>query len=136
MMKTGQFRLLIYLCILTTFGCAPSSTQATEITTTTVTDLPATDAESVGFKVTDFPKAQSIAMASNVDGNLYLVYGQDHSLFVARSNDGGQTFGKAVLASGDTPIHVLPIEHPGIAAGNDGRVSVAWLEMPSDFNGA
>lgn len=135
-MKIRQFQLMAYLCLFTVFGCTPSPTQTMEIATTTATYLPATDAPSIDFKINDFPKAQSLAMAGNSSGSLYLVYGQDHSLFVARSTDGGQTFGKAVLASGDTPVHVLPIEHPGIAAGNNGRVSVAWLEMPPDFNGA
>jgi len=132
-MKTGQFRLVICLYTCLIFGCASSPTQTTEIPTT---NSPATNTQTFDFKVADFPKAQSLALASNLNGSLFLAYGQDHSLFVIRSTDGGQTFGEAVLASGDTPVQVLPIERPGIAAGNNGHVSIAWLEMPPDFNGA
>jgi hypothetical protein len=90
----------------------------------------------VDFEVTEFPKAQSHWLTLGPDGDLYLIYGQSDSLFVARSTDGGQTYTEPVLATGDAPVHVLPIERPAISVGQNGRVGVAWLEMPPDFHGA
>ena len=136
-MKTPRFILLFSLCILIGYGCTPSPTQTTESIPTegAATESPIATT-TVDFEVTDFPKAQSHWLTSGSDGNLYLIYGQYNSLFVARSTDGGQTFSEPVLATGDKPVHVLPIERPAIAIGQDGHVGIAWLEMPPDFHGA
>jgi len=135
-MKTPRFILLVGLCILIGYGCTPSSTQTTESIPTEVaaTELPI--APTIDFETIDFPKAQSHWLTVGADGNLYLIYGRDHSLFVARSTDGGQTFSEPVLATGDASVHVLPIERPAISVDQAGRVGIAWLEMSPDFNGA
>lgn len=135
-MKTPRFIFLVGLCFLIGYGCSPLPTQTTESIPTEMTATESSRATTVDFEVIDFPKAQSHWLTTGADGNLYLIYGQDHSLFVARSTDGGQTFGEPVLATGDAPVHVLPIERPAISVNQDGHMGIAWLEMPADFNGA
>ena len=127
-MKSHQFLRLFCLGILMVSGCSPASTQAPEIA--------ATDSPSLHFSVYDFPKAQSLSVTGDNDGTLYAIYGQDHSLFVAHSNDGGQTFSEPVLATGDNKVHVLPVERPALASGQNGRLGIAWLEMPPNYSGA
>jgi hypothetical protein len=138
MMKTGQFIFSVSLCILLGYGCSSSRTQAVESTSTefSATSAPTSESTTIEFEVIDFPKAQSHWLTAGAEGKLYLIYGQDHSLFVARSRDGGQTFSEPVLATGDRPVHVLPIERPAISVDQADRVGIAWLEMSPDFNGA
>jgi hypothetical protein len=134
--------LLSVLLILS--ACAPAPAQGVSPTEVDSTDAPtagpATASTStqpaLSFESLDIPEARSLSMTVGPDGLLYLVHGRDRSLFVSRSTDGGRTFSEAVNASGDTPVHVLPIERPAIAVGAEGRVGVAWLEVPRDFNGA
>ena len=113
-MKSRQSLLLFCLSILILAGCSPATIQTPEIT---ATDLP-----SLNFKVYDIPKAVSLSMAGDSNGNLYVIYGQNHNLFFARSADGGHTFSDPVLATGDSNVHVLPVEHPAITAGTNGIV--------------
>jgi hypothetical protein len=131
MMKTGQCIVSVSLCILLGYGCLSSRTQAVESTSTefSATSAPTSEPTTIDFEVIDFPKAQSHWLTVGADGKLYLIYGQDHSLFVARSTDGGQTFSEPVLATSDGPVHVLPIERPAISVDQAGRVGIAWLEM-------
>jgi hypothetical protein len=138
MMNTQRFTLLVGSCILLGFGCTPSPTQTAESipTASIVTDSPTAVPTTVDFEVTEFPGGQSHWLTAGPDSNLYLIYGQSDSLFVARSTDGGQTYDEPVLATGDAPVHVPPIERPAISVGQNGRVGVAWLEMPPDFHGA
>lgn len=88
-----------------------------------------------GFTVAVFPGARSVAVAATDAERILVAYGQDEALYVARSEDGGRTFGDAVSATGDRPVHVMPIERPAIAVGGGDRVGVAWLELPPDGNG-
>ena len=129
-MKTRQF-LTVCCMIAMAFGC--SSVQTEE---PLPTESGINESTEVDFDTIDFPEARSHSLATSSDGTLYLIYGQEHSLFVSRSTDAGRTFDKAVLASGELSVHVLPIEHPAIAVDGKGRVDIAWLEMPPDFNGA
>jgi hypothetical protein len=132
-MKIMQIKLLVALYILLMSACTTSPTQTIEIETM----VPATaKSPSISLDIIDFPKAQSQSLASGSDGTLYVIFGQNNSLFVSRSMDAGKTFGEPVLATGELPVHVLPIERPAIAVRNNTRVSIAWLEMPPDFNGA
>ena len=85
--------------------------------------------------VVDFPDAQSISVVRGIEDTLYVVVGQDHSLFVSRSTDGGRAFNDAVLATGDHSAHVLNFERPAIAASSNGQIAIAWLEIPPDYNG-
>lgn len=137
-MKTLYSQFITLCAFFILMGCAPFSTQISEMIPTEGTTIssPENQAPAVEFNVTDFPKARSLSLATSSAGNLYLIYGQDESLFVSRSTDGGQSFSEAVLATADIPVHVLPIEHPAIAVDNAGRVGIAWLDMPPDFNGA
>ena len=137
-MKTHRFALSVVLCALLAYGCAGSSTQTRESQPTasiTTTSIPA-EPTAVDFEIIEFPKAQSHWLTTGSDGTFYLIYGQHESLFVARSTDGGRTFREPILATGNASVHVLPIERPAIAVGQDGLVGVAWLEMPPDFHGA
>ena len=127
-MKPQQCLLLICLGIFLSSGCSPASTPTPEIA--------ATDSPSLNFGVYDFPKAQSLSLTGDNSSTVYVIYGQDHSLFVARSNDGGQTFRAPVLATGDNDVHILPVEHPAISVGTNGIVGIAWLELPPDYHGA
>jgi hypothetical protein len=128
--KTRQF-LTVCSMIVMTFGC--SSVQSEE---PLPTESGINETTEVDYDTIDFPEARSLSLASSSDGSLHLIYGQEHSLFVSRSTDGGRTFDEAVLASGEIRVHVLPIEHPAIAVDGNGGVNIAWLEMPPDFNGA
>jgi hypothetical protein len=146
-MRSVPLSLLWVLLILS--ACAPAPTQgvsptdvepATVVPTDATLDEPAiasTATQSApAFELVDIPAARSLSITVGSDGMLYLAHGRDRSLFVSRSTDGGRTFSEAVHASRETPVHVLPIERPAIAASGEGRVSVAWLEVPRDFNGA
>ena len=135
-MKTSIFTLLVIMGILIGCACAPSPTQTIERATPDAAAPVLPAPADINFKVTDFPKAQSHWLTVGPDGSLYLIFGEHGSLFVTRSTDGGQTFREPVLATGDLPVHVLPIERPTIAVSQDGRVGIAWLEMSPDFHGA
>lgn len=131
--KTLQFRFLTAYSMVILLGCAPPVTTSPEnLSSNTV----AAEPPLVTFEVNDFPEARSHSLAAAPDGLLYFLYGSGHSLFVARSTDGGQSLSEPVLATGNIPVHVLPIERPAIAAGSGGRVAIAWLEMLPDFQGA
>lgn len=88
------------------------------------------------FETVYIPDARSVSLAGNADSELYLAYGVDHSLFVAHSTDAGRTFSEAVLATGDSQAHVLPVERPALAVGKENLIGVAWLELMPDFQGA
>ena len=114
-------------------ACSPASVQPTESVPTRAAP---TEPPAVEFELLNFPGARSQSLATGPDGSLYLIYGHEQSLFVSRSTDSGLNFGEPVLATGDVPVHVLPIEHPAIAVDSAGQVHIAWLEMPPDFHGA
>ncbi len=88
-----------------------------------------------GFTLVAFPGARSVAVAATDTESVVVAYGQGEGLFVARSEDGGRTFGEAVPATGDRPVHVMPIERPAVAVTGGEWVGVAWLELPPDGNG-
>lgn len=76
-----------------------------------------------------FAGADSIGLAAAPDGPLYAVIGDGESLYVARSDDGGASFGPLNLASGKSRALVSHFERPTIVAGPDGAVTVSWLEQ-------
>ena len=120
-------RLAACALILVLTGCRPSPT---------ITPVSAPVDSPPQFDVLDIPNAKSVSLAGAADGTLYIAYGIDHSLYVSRSTDAGRSFGDAVLVTGDSQAHALPVERPAIAVDNLDRVGVAWLELPEDFQGA
>lgn len=77
-----------------------------------------------------FADGISVALAAGADGGVYAAVGSEGGLAVARAlPDGG--WGPPVLASGDTPALVHPVERPAIAVGPGGRVAVAWIDAES-----
>src|SRR5687767_11572172 len=82
--------------------------------------------------VIDFPTATSMALTTTGD-SIYLILGREHSLYVSRSTDGGETFSDPVSATGEHEVHILRVERPAISANDKGQVAVAWLEL--DFEG-
>ena len=82
--------------------------------------------------ILDFPAATSMALTTAGD-SVYMILGREHSLYVSRSTDGGNTFSEPVSATGDHEVHILRVERPAIAANDKGQVGVAWLEL--DFEG-
>lgn len=131
-MQTVQFRVLAAFVVTMVAACTLSPTP----TTISVNTPAVTESAVLELEIKPLPNARSLSLATASDGTLYLIHGEEHSLFVSRSTDGGGTFGEPVLATGDVPVHVLPIERPAIAADGNGRVAIAWLEMPPDFHGA
>ncbi|HET6824243.1 MAG TPA: sialidase family protein [Anaerolineales bacterium] len=129
-MKVFQF-LIVCSIVVVALSCSPASS-----TEPVPTEAATNVSPPIDFHILDFSEARSHSLAAGPDGSLYLIFGQDHSLFVSRSTDGGQSFGEVVLASGERLVHVLPIEHPAIAVDSEGQVHIAWLEMLPDFNGA
>jgi hypothetical protein len=135
-MKT-QWHLLVIALFTLACGCSPTSGTATESPLEgSPTNSPTGASPILDFGISEITDAQSFSLAGDPNGILYLLRGYQESLYLARSTNGGQTFGSAVLATGETPVHVLPIEHPALAVNGNGRVDIAWLEMPSDFIGA
>lgn len=148
-MRAYPVSLSLLLVVSLFSACAPATTQGvspTEFDPSTVDPIDPQTAEPAAasiptqpapaFELSDVPGADSVSLTIGPDGMLYLAHGRDRSLFVSRSMDGGRTFSEAVNASGEIFVHVLPIERPAIAAGMQGRVSAAWLEVPRDYNGA
>lgn len=134
-MSSGKIKLMITFCTLFAVGCGPATpfmSAPIEPPDSVSTQLPLP----IQFETYEFPNARSVSMAGNANGDLYLAYGIDHSLYVSRSTDAGRTFSEPVLATGASQAHVLPVERPAIAIDNRDRVAVAWLELPADFQGA
>lgn len=125
-MKSIKPLLMACFCAALMFSC--SQQQAP--------DLPSVIQTPLQFDAFHFPNIRSVSIAGNSNGELYLAYGNEHSLYVSRSSDAGRTFNDAVLATENTQAHVLPVEKPAIAVDNESRVAVAWLELPSNFQGA
>ncbi len=119
-MKSGKLQLMVCIYAVLLFSC--SQQQATE--------------SSLQFDAYQLPEARSISIAGNSNGELYLAYGMEHSLYVSRSIDAGRTFSDTVLATGNSQAHILPVEKPAIAVDDSNRVAVAWLELPPNFQGA
>jgi hypothetical protein len=132
-MKTLRFPLPVILSIILFLGCTPAPVQKEQ---SVATEASATEVHPVIFDISDIPGARSHSLVTGPDGTLYVIYGEQQSLFVARSRDGGATFSEPVSPTGDVPVHVLPIERPAIAISQDGREGIAWLEMSPDFHGA
>ncbi|HZJ22463.1 MAG TPA: sialidase family protein [Anaerolineales bacterium] len=82
--------------------------------------------------IIDFPAATSMALTTAGD-SVYMILGREHSLYVSRSTDGGETFSDPVSATGEHEVHILRVERPAISANDKGQVAVAWLEL--DFEG-
>ena len=131
-MRIIQLRVMVVFSIVMIVGCTASPTP----TPVHIATEAATEPSVLEFQIEDLPEARSLSLASAPDGTLYVIHGEEHRLLVSRSTSGGETFNDPVLATGDLPVHVLPIERPAIAADSNGRVVVTWLEMPPDFNGA
>lgn len=134
-MKSQHSIPTMILCVLFLIGCSPASTAETA-----PTGMPPAAASSapslLQFETVEIPDALSLSIAGNANGDLYLAYGIDHSLYVSRSMDAGRTFSEAVLATGDSQAHVLPVERPALAVGGANLAGVAWLELAPDFQGA
>jgi hypothetical protein len=135
-MKSRNFiMVMMTLCVIFVVGCSselPPAGAPTELQDATLTQAPSPNQ----FESIDIPNARSVSIAGNSAGDLYVAYGIDHSLYVSRSTDAGLTFSAPVLATSDSQVHVLSVERPAIAVDNEGRVGVAWLELPADFQGA
>jgi hypothetical protein len=138
-MKYSYVRSGILSCFAFITACTaePTATQVHLVptepasTTTEVSSIPSTQPVAVDkpfSTITDFPAATSVALTLAGD-TLYIVTGQEHSLYVSRSTDGGETFTEPVLATEDASAHVLRVERPAISANEDGKVAVAWLEL-------
>ena len=78
--------------------------------------------------IIDFPAATSMALTTAGD-SVYMILGREHSLYVSRSTDGGETFSDPVSATGGHEVHILRVERPAISANDKGQVAVAWLEL-------
>ena len=131
-MQADQFRVTVVFWVVIIVGCTTSPTPAS---LSVITDE-ATEPSIRELEIEALPGVQSLSLESAPDGTLFVVQGVEHSLFVSRSEDGGQTFSAPVLATAELPVHVLPIERPAISADGNGRVAIAWLQMPPDFHGA
>lgn len=78
------------------------------------------------FEHTTFARARSVALTGTADGSLYAVLGHDARLSLARSADGGLTFGAPTLVNPDAPAVISPFERPAVTAAAR-AVGVAWL---------
>lgn len=134
-MKSIKSLLMVCICAILLFGCS-SAPPLTNPPTDPPAVFPNPIQSPIFFKTFDLPNAKSVSIAGNTKGTLYLVHGEEGSLYVSRSIDAGQTFSEPVLVTGDIQAHVLPVERPAIAIDDENRVSVAWLELPPDFQGA
>ena len=97
-MRSLRFKVLVMLPMILLFGCAPAQTQKAQ---TVITEASATEVPPITFDVNEIPDARSHSLATGPDGALYVMYGQQQSLFVARSTDGGATFRR--LMTDDVP---------------------------------
>jgi hypothetical protein len=131
-MKNSPLRLGILLCFVLITACTsqasatpvnPTQPAATEIPSS----QPSTSAKPLET-VEDFPAATSVALTTAGD-IVYMITGREHSLYVLRSMDGGQTFTEPVSPTGNQSAHVLRVERPAISANEEGKVAVAWLEL-------
>lgn len=135
-MKSRKSILMITLCVIFVVGCSPASTPQMSAPTEPLDVTPTQAPSPIHFETFDLPNARSVSIAGNTNGDIYVTYGIDHSLYVSRSTDAGRTFSDPVLATGNSQAHVLSVEKPAIAVDNNNLVGIAWLELPSDFQGA
>jgi hypothetical protein len=129
----------ISLMALLVAACAPAAPTPTAAASATAAPSPIVaptptpaqaTAEAAGEPAPGtFPGAATIGLAAAPDGPLYAIFGRGQSLYVARSDDGGRSFGPPALASGATQALVTPFERPTVAAGPGGAVAVSWLEQ-------
>lgn len=118
------------LIILSINACAPA-------TTTTPTERQPTVTSTIDEIITsDFPSALSFSLTATPGGKVYAALGGHTGILVVSSIDGGKRFSEPVNASGDAPVHVLPVERPALASFGEETVAVAWLEQAKDFSGA
>ena len=134
-MKNSYFRSGILLCFALITSCtsqAPGrSANPTSLALTEITSNPSRQptASAKPFdSLTDFPAATSVALTIAGD-SIYMIAGREHSLYVSRSTDGGETFTEPVSPTADQSAHVLRVERPAISANEEGKVGVAWLEL-------
>jgi hypothetical protein len=60
---------------------------------------------------------------------VYVLAGRGSDLRLYVSDDGGQTFGDAVLVSQGTHAEVLAVVRPALAVDAEGRLTAAWVEF-------
>ncbi|MBL8062979.1 MAG: hypothetical protein JNK32_08180 [Anaerolineales bacterium] len=123
--QTFSIRILTasLLVILLLYGCAPAET-------------PASTPHAIKAIISDFPSARSFSLTTTPSGKVYLALGRHDGILIASSTDGGKTFSGPVNASGDAPVHILPVEPPALASFDEETVAIAWLEQNEDFSGA
>lgn len=138
-MKSVYRNLTLWLCAIAVAACSPVSKPTitpTEPSMELPIEVPPRSELRDSFAIYDFPNARSVSIAGVDNGNLFLVFGTDHSLYVSHSTDAGRTFAEPMLATASSHAHVLPVERPAIAVDSENRVGIAWLELPPDFEGA
>jgi hypothetical protein len=126
-----QLALAALLCVACGVPAAqpPPSTDtasATAVAMPTAAPAPAT---------VSFAEAQSVGLATSEDGALLVVLGMQEALFVARSENRGQSFSPPVKVSGEVQALVSRLERPALATGGGGQAVVSWLE-PTATHGA
>lgn len=117
--------ILVYLFLN---GCTPTMLPTTEIQSTNPPQV-------IEPMTSDFSSAKSFSLTATPSGKVYIALGEADGIHVASSIDGGKTFSESVNASGDAPVHVLPVERPALATFGENSVAVAWLEQADDFSG-
>jgi hypothetical protein len=119
-----------FFIILSLNACAPA-------TTTHPTERPPTVALKIDeTTINHFPSMMSFSLTTTPGGKVYAALGGHAGILVVSSTNGGKRFGEPVSASGDAPVHVLPVERPALASFGEETVAVAWLEQAKDFSGA
>lgn len=119
-----------FFIILSVNACVPA-------TTTPPTEHPPTVAPQIDETIiSDFPSTLSFSIVATPGGKVYAALGGHTGILVVSSTDGGKKFSEPVNASGEAPVHVLPVERPALASFGEETVAVAWLEQAEDFSGA
>ncbi|MCQ3938228.1 MAG: hypothetical protein DPW18_14445 [Chloroflexi bacterium] len=127
LIKAGHFAVLTASLFLN--ACAPAAPPSTD-------PPPASPPQITEVATSDFPSAISFSLTATPGGKVYAALGGHEGILVASSTDGGRSFSEPVNASGDAPVHVLPVERPALASFGEDTVAVAWLEQADDFSGA
>lgn len=68
-------------------------------------------------------------LAVDAAGRVYLVWSDDHQVFLKSSTDGGVTWGRTVHVSAPPARSAIL---PSVAAGKDGHVDIAWYATDRD----
>lgn len=67
------------------------------------------------------------SVAASHDGTVHLVYGREHNLFYARSQDAGRTFSTAVQLNTSSSAETAAERGPRMAIGRNGSLHVVWM---------